>query len=603
MKLKQKIKVWIFVFLLILWLNFSFAFTNNESLGGWDKLVNFFSSVVDFISAIWYIFPILAWKLLSNDLVYGSFLHMDVILWKIWNFSKTFANFVLGFLFIFYLFKYLTSVNDKNTDIIKNILPKIALWAIVVNLSWFIIGVLVDISTLLIAAAGNFSSSMGDNFYKNVSNNKLALTTQVTISSCKKTDASCMGGLKIIENTNHQKTVSLKDVLKYENNISGPLMFMGQSILDIYSTKETYLKNSFNNNSKKSYSKWALMVLFLRLLVMLLFIVPLVILIIVLIVRIFWLWIYIGFSPLIFLDQIFWGKVFGQKAQFKLSNMIWLIFQPVLVVFAFSISFIFLTWVFVVVDTQSSDLKVNKAEAKKIFWIENSTGAGIESYFYKIEDTTQTMSRYLGWFFGYLILILLTSAFVWWILKLSFKSSEVTASIAEKSFKFTEDILASVQVIPTPWWRQSIGSLNYALKQLEAYPWKKIGNQWRKLQEKFRIVWDITPEQQQSWISAINDLNLGNSVWDLTKEKINEIFAEVSRYSSNPRYIENNKKFRKVMETLFNKLQNYDVTDTNYRELLNKLKDENDFEQKFKYFVQHKDEFKKILLNEIWNND
>jgi len=32
---------------------------------------------------------------MTNDWVYGSVMHLDIYLWKIWNIMKNFANFML----------------------------------------------------------------------------------------------------------------------------------------------------------------------------------------------------------------------------------------------------------------------------------------------------------------------------------------------------------------------------------------------------------------------------------------------------------------------------------------------------------------------------
>jgi hypothetical protein len=43
----------------------------------------------------WVVLAALAGKFMTNDRVFGSALHMDIYLWKIWNIMKNFANFTL----------------------------------------------------------------------------------------------------------------------------------------------------------------------------------------------------------------------------------------------------------------------------------------------------------------------------------------------------------------------------------------------------------------------------------------------------------------------------------------------------------------------------
>ncbi|MEI7562227.1 MAG: hypothetical protein WCJ39_00435 [bacterium] len=48
---------------------------------------------------------ILAGKLMTNERVYGSFMHLDIYLWKIWNIIKNFSNFALMGLLLWEIIK------------------------------------------------------------------------------------------------------------------------------------------------------------------------------------------------------------------------------------------------------------------------------------------------------------------------------------------------------------------------------------------------------------------------------------------------------------------------------------------------------------------
>jgi hypothetical protein len=50
---------------------------------------------LNILNLIWLPLAILAGKLFTNDFVYGTFMHMDVVLWKIWNFSKNVSLIIL----------------------------------------------------------------------------------------------------------------------------------------------------------------------------------------------------------------------------------------------------------------------------------------------------------------------------------------------------------------------------------------------------------------------------------------------------------------------------------------------------------------------------
>ena len=91
----------------------------------------------------------LAGKLMSNDFIYGTFIHLDSALFQMWNYMKNIANFILGFLFLFGIIK---SFFTKDTFEIKNLLPKYLLAGVLIQMSWFMMGALVDLANIGVAA-------------------------------------------------------------------------------------------------------------------------------------------------------------------------------------------------------------------------------------------------------------------------------------------------------------------------------------------------------------------------------------------------------------------------------------------------------------------
>jgi hypothetical protein len=57
-------------------------------------------NIVSFLSWSWVSLAALAGKLMTNDVVFGGVLNMDIYLFKIWSIMKNFANFFLGLLFL-----------------------------------------------------------------------------------------------------------------------------------------------------------------------------------------------------------------------------------------------------------------------------------------------------------------------------------------------------------------------------------------------------------------------------------------------------------------------------------------------------------------------
>lgn len=124
-------------------------------------------SVINMVSQIVYIFiwPLLviAWTALDNTLVYGKFLNLDAALWDIWNIMKNIANFALWFVFVFAIVKNLfkSSFWDWNPmqDAVK-VVKGTLISGVLVQMSWFILGTLIDLSTILIYAVWGLPLSM-----------------------------------------------------------------------------------------------------------------------------------------------------------------------------------------------------------------------------------------------------------------------------------------------------------------------------------------------------------------------------------------------------------------------------------------------------------
>ena len=564
----------------------------------WQPLMG----ILNFFTSIWFILPILAGKLLTNDFVYGSFMHLDVILWKIWNFSRTVANFLIGFIFVFAIFKYLVSVSDKNISVLKTYLPKVALGTLIVNSSWFLIWVLIDISTLLIAAFGSLPASISSDIYKLGSEQNMTISTHWTIVKwCNSQEEWCIWGYKIIEN--HQKDVPLQDLLSYEASISWPLMFLGDSFFNINQFRQKIQKEWFSNDEEENFATWARMRFFLQLIIILLFLVPMFILVIINLVRIFWLRIYIWFSPLIFLDQIFWWKVWQKvNKAFSFSNMIWLIFQPALVVLAFSIGFIFISIFINVILWKNTGYN---DKVRKTFWIVNADNWKIIAKTFMMQDESANFSEYVWWFFGYLIWSFLVIAIVWWLIKLSFKASEVTSWIAEGVYTFTEWALKSVKFIPTPFGAQSIGSLKQLWSYIERIPTDRAWRQASNLEKYFHTVVDLQPRKLREYESVLSGLNSSSTINSLDKDKIDEMFEYLNRYSWKEASISSNKNAKKLLSDIENTLRTLSshITDSEERtkinDLLRNLENfSSDYQKKLSIILNNQELIKKVLKKE-----
>jgi len=337
MRKKLIIKI-ILISIMILWvISFSFALNNVDANTLTDNGPSFINRVTDLLNIVWLPFAVVAWKLFSNDLVYGSLLWIDSILWKVWSFSRMLANYTIWFIFIIWIFWYFIW-KVKN---IFSLLWKIVISSVLVNMSWFLLAVIIDLSTILLAAAGSLPMHL------------MWTSTTWPMQKIKYCSVIEIDPITIWKNVKEkrnitvckewsEKEINTEDFFSKMNSLTWPLIFIWTSILNIDKNWDISPWQIKNNDSIK---KSAQIRRTLHTMIVLLFVVPIVLLVIIWIIRVFWLWIYIAFSPLLVLDYVFWWKVAGKNKNFKIANVIWLIFQPVLVVMGMWISIIFLATV------------------------------------------------------------------------------------------------------------------------------------------------------------------------------------------------------------------------------------------------------------------
>jgi len=72
---------------------------------------------------------------MTNDFVYGSFIHLDIYLWKIRNIIKNFANFALVGLVLSAIVKGL--IGKEALDV-KKVITNTLVAGILIQASWFL---------------------------------------------------------------------------------------------------------------------------------------------------------------------------------------------------------------------------------------------------------------------------------------------------------------------------------------------------------------------------------------------------------------------------------------------------------------------------------
>lgn len=450
------------------------------------------------------------WAFMTNDVIYGSFIWMDVLLWKVWNVMRTFANYIIWFILIFSIFALFLWWKFEQLNPVK-IIPQLAIAAVLVNASWFLIWIMVDISNVMTYAVGTLPLKIADkklvndismpNFslklqnqskdafqvwimdgkkllpfceYKPLENWKLQAKTDCVFQSKWKYYKYSAWEIIDIENISSKTPMTFKhtfwEIQKKLWWMTWVLWTMYASLIDIWSSV-----------SYPSWS-WTAMIwdVIFKFILLFALLIPLFTLAIILIVRAVFLWMFIVISPLVFLftpikhfEKVLWEK-------WKLTNLVSLIFLPVVVVFALSLSFVFLSY-----------LKFYRWAIKDTFWLKFDWKQIVVpldwkdwthnvTISYKWNDSASFFSN-LWNFFEWLVENIFAIAFMWIIVFAAFKTSKLTSWISSSINRFSINMAKSTPFIPIAGW-QSISSLWQWMSQLQNLP-----SQWQQEQYADKI--------------------------------------------------------------------------------------------------------------------
>jgi len=230
---KKNIKIWS-VFLIFVFLFVSQTYASNELL---DKTVDYMRIIMALLSRVWIVLANLAGALMTNNILYWTFLHLDASLRTLRNIMKNFANFALWFMVLFAIVRNIIFVpsSKEGERSVKKILPRTLIAGVLIQASWFLMWAVVDVSTIITSAIWTFPSQFiawNSEFQwatKNAStliskNNKIKFTPWSTWELLSfSTDTSNL-------QTEDDVKAMLDTILPSHNSVSGPLMFLWISV-------------------------------------------------------------------------------------------------------------------------------------------------------------------------------------------------------------------------------------------------------------------------------------------------------------------------------------------------------------------------------------
>lgn len=154
MKSQRLYRIWTTISIIVL----CFLMSNNvfAQSTGWatetitDTIFNVLWAGLNLLYLITLPVLVIAGKAMDNSMIYGEFINLDKPLYMLWNLSRTFANFAIGWVILRKVIQYIFNFSEKNSPaFLKGLIFKwvgIIVW---INISRFAIGALIDLSTIV----------------------------------------------------------------------------------------------------------------------------------------------------------------------------------------------------------------------------------------------------------------------------------------------------------------------------------------------------------------------------------------------------------------------------------------------------------------------
>lgn len=483
-----------------------------------------FALFINLASWIWIFLAILAGKFMTNDFMYGAFLHLDASLWTLWNVMKNFANFLLWFLVLFAIVKNVFSPFSKDWGKwapIKVIKKTLIAWVLIQS-SWFLFGAVVDVSTIMTTAISAFpsqfisqDSEFQGNIYKSLTNENFVKWKLVFNPTDK--DAKTKRTYETWSQMTEDEMKELVDTITPNyDSVAGPLLYLWASVF-----------NLTDSHNFKWDSWWDVFLdVWISAIMLFLFTFMLFLLFLFNFFRVMVLWIVIPLMPIIFVAQQFDMKLWEWFNDFlKIWNIFKLIFKPVLMVWTLSLILVFL----VLIKSVISSGKTFEDENGNFQVISREWSSQIKSdwiFDFTMSDAKDGFADIVVFFFGLFMFFFLV--------KIAAKSGTWIKFIDERMKNVTEwisGIMSSLPIIPTPEWWIGVGSIWRIW-------WSSLwSNLWETLNDMAGI--DLNEQRAALWLGPETRYSLNDLKPDLSSDDFIEIANSLLSSGTNTEGIKN----------------------------------------------------------------
>ncbi len=523
---KQWVKISAFILILSVFF-FTQVFAAGTEQERHKKAAELVFSFLELLSRIWVLLAGIAGKLMTNDMVYGSRLHMDQFLWKLRNIFKNFANFSLLGVLLRGIIQFMT----KKWWSIQKLITQTLIAGVLIQASWFLVAATLDISTVITSAIWAFpsnfinkSSIQENEIYKNLAekihNHYIKLNKPDDNWKSKVTSE-----IMIWREDEWVDKDFWEKLMPKSDSIAGPLIYIWAATLNT----QKALSNNATVNSKS-----VLTTSVIQLLMTGLFSITLILLIIVNILRIAILRVFIPLSPL-FILLITIGK--GDKISnmgksqflksFGLKSILHAIFKPALLTAVLSFILILLVSMQSLMNPTQKNININWTSISTVegsAYMENEWIFSVE-----INDSffAETGKNIFSWLIIYFVCLFMMRYLVktaaktgWWVIESTMdKTTKIVEHMATTTPVFGHYSYWAMQQSGTEilrqFWEKSEINLDFGRNSQWA---GKISNKWFE-EAMAKLTWAI--------IWSDSDFN------SLARSKPNDLFAKTKSMIAN----------------------------------------------------------------------
>ena len=450
-KLKNHIKILLLLFVIV-WVFSWYTFADNVSTDT-DEFIDVLYKALTFLSRWRVIFANLAGKLMTNDIVYGGFLHLDNTLWTFWNVMKNFANFFLWGIVIFAILRNLLSSVVKLSDnkwwplaIIKNTL----IAGILIQMSRFLVSVVLDISTVCTVAVGSFPAQFlasNDEFKSNFSKDlEKIVRNRAIIDYSNETNPVTVQTITWDNLTQDDVNNLIDTLLPSSDSLWGPLIYIWMIVFDFndYNIQQVQDWGSRKELLLSVGINWALLLSY-SIMMVLMFMFNL--------MRLLILWLAIPLMPFIIVISLFGFEVKWTFAEIiNIKNLLKLAFKPVILTWALSLVLVILVLIKWIINKN-----VNKIDMSNQNVVIESRVQDDETYNSKM-SVNGLLDVNLNWFkewFADFVVYILWLCLIYFVLKLATVKTGIKFidDAMNGVFEKVGQLVTNLPIIPIPWWR------------------------------------------------------------------------------------------------------------------------------------------------------